>query len=53
MPRLRVRARQRLLQLIAVNHDNQEPILIAGDSSGDYAMLTDFPKLQMASSLIS
>lgn len=34
-------------KLIAVNHDNQEPILIAGDSNGDYAMLKDFPKLQM------
>ncbi|MBP2621342.1 haloacid dehalogenase-like hydrolase [Streptococcus panodentis] len=34
-------------KLIAVNHGNQDPILIAGDSNGDYAMLKDFPQLQM------
>ena len=34
-------------KLIAVNHGGQDPILIAGDSNGDYAMLKDFPNLQM------
>lgn len=34
-------------ELIAVHHDGAEPILIGGDSNGDYAMLKDFPELQV------
>ncbi|GGE33416.1 phosphoserine phosphatase [Streptococcus himalayensis] len=33
--------------LIAVNYEGAEPIMIGGDSNGDYAMLKDFPKLQV------
>ncbi|MBF0777615.1 haloacid dehalogenase-like hydrolase [Streptococcus cuniculi] len=33
--------------LIAVNYDGAEPIMIGGDSNGDYAMLKDFPELQV------
>lgn len=33
--------------LIAVNYGGAEPILIGGDSNGDYAMLKDFPDLQV------
>lgn len=34
-------------KFIADKHGNQDPILIAGDSNGDYAMLKDFEGLQM------
>lgn len=34
-------------KLIASKHNNAEPILIAGDSNGDYAMMTDFANLQV------
>lgn len=34
-------------KLIAPKHQNQEPLLVAGDSNGDYAMMTDFPKMQV------
>ena len=34
-------------KFIADKHGNQDPILIAGDSNGDYAMLKDFDGLQM------
>ncbi|MBS4750709.1 haloacid dehalogenase-like hydrolase [Granulicatella sp. zg-ZJ] len=32
---------------MAATHKDKEPILIAGDSNGDYAMLTDFKDLQV------
>lgn len=34
-------------QRIAVNHGGRSPILIAGDSNGDYNMMQDFPDMQM------
>ncbi|MGT2757578.1 haloacid dehalogenase-like hydrolase [Streptococcus ovuberis] len=34
-------------EFIAKHHGGQAPILIAGDSNGDYAMLKDFDELQM------
>ena len=33
---------------IAPRHHGAEPVLVAGDSMGDYAMLTDFKGLQLA-----
>lgn len=36
-----------ILKLIAPKHKNQEPLLVAGDSNGDYAMMTDFPNMQV------
>lgn len=32
---------------IAVNHQNQAPIMVAGDSGGDYNMLVDFDTMQL------
>ena len=32
---------------MAVHHGGQAPLLIGGDSNGDYAMLKDFPDLQV------
>lgn len=34
-------------KLIATSHGEKDPILIAGDSNGDYAMLKDFSDLKM------
>lgn len=36
-----------ITDLIAIKHGGQAPILIAGDSNGDYAMMKDFPELRM------
>lgn len=33
--------------LIAVNHNNMDPILVAGDSDGDYSMLKDFKQMKV------
>lgn len=34
-------------QFMAPNQGDSQPILIAGDSNGDFAMLSDFPELKM------
>lgn len=34
-------------KFIAVNHQNQGPIMVAGDSNGDYNMLIDFDSMQL------
>ena len=36
-----------IIKFIAPKHENVTPILVAGDSNGDVAMLSDFPDLQV------